>query len=69
MILTQVNEGVKFISCGATHKGTPTPHVQYSYKNVNPMTGQTFLNKDRGPAAPITQQQIRLIRKFLEKQN
>ncbi|SMC74991.1 DUF6443 domain-containing protein [Pedobacter africanus] len=53
---------------GAPHKGTPTPHVQHSYKNVNPKTGQTFLNKDRGPATPITQQQIRLIRKFLEKQ-
>ncbi|MEH3112294.1 MAG: polymorphic toxin type 24 domain-containing protein [Pedobacter terrae] len=54
---------------GASHKGSPTPHVQYSHKNVNTRTGQTFLNKDRGPATPITQEQIRLIRKFLEKQN
>jgi hypothetical protein len=54
---------------GATHKGVETPHVQYSYPNTNPNTGQTFFNKDRKTVDPMNQQDIRTVRKFLKKRS
>lgn len=29
---------------GRSHGGTPTPHVQEFQRNVNPSTGQTYVN-------------------------
>nr|WP_246722717.1 polymorphic toxin type 24 domain-containing protein [Aliikangiella sp. G2MR2-5] len=56
---------------GASHKGVETPHVQTSYPNTNPNTGQTFWNKDNSAAGvkPMTQQDIRTVRKYLEKKD
>ena len=54
---------------GATHKGVETPHKQYSYPNTNPATGQTYWNKDRKTVDPINQQDIRVVKKVLEKRN
>ena len=55
---------------GAAHKGVDTPHVQNSFPNTNPKTGETFFNKDR-KAIPdkMTQQDIRTVRKVLERRN
>jgi len=52
---------------GATHKGVKTPHVQKSVKNTNPNTGKTFINKDNKSVRPMTQQDIRTVKKVLEK--
>jgi hypothetical protein len=57
---------VRYDLTGATHKGTPTPHVQTKTYNTNPKTGETFLNKVSGPAREATKQDIRTARKFLE---
>ena len=67
-----VNVGTKrgtthFDLDGATHKGVDTPHVQQSIKNTNPKTGRTFTNKDRKNVRPMNQQDIRTVRKVLEK--
>jgi RHS repeat-associated protein len=51
---------------GATHKGVETPHVQKSYKNTN-AKGETFINKDRKNVRPMNQQDIRTVKKVLEK--
>lgn len=49
---------------GASHKGVDTPHIQRSFQNTNPKTGQTFWNKDTKWVQPMTQQDIRIVRKF-----
>lgn len=54
---------------GTTHKGVETPHVQYSYPNTNKKTGQTFWNKDRKTVDPMTQQDIRTVRRYLERKD
>ncbi|WP_139420305.1 DUF6443 domain-containing protein [Chryseobacterium mulctrae] len=51
---------------GATHKGVETPHVQRSFLNTN-SSGQTFLNKDRKWVQPMTQQDVRTVRNYLNK--
>ncbi len=53
---------------GAPHKGIDTPHVQRSLKNTNSKTGQTYWNKDTKWVRSMTQQDIRLVRKFTNKQ-
>ncbi|WP_372474780.1 polymorphic toxin type 24 domain-containing protein [Capnocytophaga sp. ARDL2] len=55
------NKIIHYDLVGATHKGVPTPHVQHSYKNFNPNTGEIFWNKDRHWVRPMTQQDIRTI--------
>ena len=50
---------------GAPHKTLKTPHVQVSKRNVNPKTGATFYNKDRGPAKPMTDKDIRLLKNYI----
>lgn len=52
---------------GASHKGVNTPHVQYSNQNVNPETGEVFFNKVRRNANTMNQQDIRTLRKALER--
>ena len=52
---------------GATHKGTPTPHVQKSRKNVD-KDGNEWWNKDRGPAREMDQNDIDYLDDYLKKQ-
>ena len=54
---------------GATHKGVETPHIQNSYPNTNPKTGEAFWNKDRKNVESMTQQDIRTVRRYLERKN
>jgi Bacterial toxin 24 len=54
---------------GAAHKGVETPHVQKSYNHTNPRTGETYLNKDRKDVRPMNQQDVRTVRKVLEKRS
>ncbi|GAB0157811.1 hypothetical protein CHRYSEOSP005_30970 [Chryseobacterium sp. Alg-005] len=51
---------------GAPHKGVETPHIQRSFLNTN-NKGETFLNKDRKWVQPVTQQDVRIIRNYLNK--
>ena len=62
-----VNGTTHFDLDGATHKGVETPHVQKSVKNTNPNTGKTYINKDNKNVRPMTQQDIRTVKKVLEK--
>ncbi len=63
------NKKVHYDLDGATHKGVETPHKQYSNKNTNPETGQTHWNKDRKTVEPMNQQDIRTVKKVLDKRN
>ena len=63
------NQKIHFDLDGPTHKGVTTPHKQYSNPNTNPNTGQTFWNKDSKTVDPLTQQDIRIIRNYLQRQN
>ena len=47
---------------GPAHKGVNTPHVQRSLPNVDP-SGTLHWNKDSKWVRPMTQQEIRMIRK------
>lgn len=48
-----------------SHKGVGTPHVQKSEFNTNPATGTTHLNKNNSFVRPMTQQDIRTVKKVL----
>ncbi|MER8615174.1 polymorphic toxin type 24 domain-containing protein, partial [Mesorhizobium sp. M1136] len=50
---------------GATHKGIPTPHVQYGIRNTNPVTGEVHVNKDRSFVRGMTQQDIDRVKSYL----
>jgi Bacterial toxin 24 len=52
---------------GATHNGTPTPHVQRVVKNINPQTGQEFWNNDPNFIRQATKQDLDLISQTLNK--
>lgn len=52
---------------GAAHKGVETPHVQFSYPNLNPHTGQVFFNKDKEFVRPMTAEDLDVVVKYLAK--
>jgi RHS repeat-associated protein len=62
------NKKTHFDLDGATHKGVETPHKQFSHPNTN-AKGQTFFNKDRKTVESLSQQDIRTVRKVLERRN
>jgi RHS repeat-associated protein len=62
------NKAFHFDLQGAAHKGVPTPHVQQSLPNMNPITGQMYWNKDRQWVEAMTQKDIRIIKNYLKKQ-
>ena len=58
---------VRYDLDGRAHGNVPTPHVQ-SYKvNKNPNTGRTNLSRTSKTARPMNQQDMRSVRKVLEK--
>ncbi|WP_181176561.1 RHS repeat-associated core domain-containing protein, partial [Mesorhizobium sp. B2-3-5] len=50
---------------GVAHKGIPTPHVQQGIRNTNPVTGETYVNKDRSFVRGMTQQDIDRVKSHL----
>ncbi|MBL7999656.1 MAG: hypothetical protein JNL32_13605 [Candidatus Kapabacteria bacterium] len=52
---------------GPPHRGVSTPHVQRSLPNVNPNTGELFMNKDGKWVRPMEQQDIRVVRNYLKR--
>lgn len=74
-ILT-TNGGVRYDLTSGAHYNTvlgrdvPTPHSHGLTKNVNPKTGETFLNKSKDPLLdgyPAGISDLRLIDKYLKK--
>ena len=51
---------------GPSHRGVPTPHVQRRLPNVD-KTGKIHWNKDNKWVEPMTQQDIRTVKKYLKK--
>lgn len=49
----------------APHKGVKTPHVQRSFRNINP-EGKAFWNKDTKWVRSMNQQDIRIVKKVIE---
>ncbi|MCP3660582.1 MAG: hypothetical protein GY830_09840, partial [Bacteroidetes bacterium] len=61
------NKRIQYDLDGAPHKGVETPHIQNYNKNIDPKTNKVYFNKDRKTAIPMNKNDVRVIKKILEK--